>query len=71
MDADPEAALPWMATAYVHGDTLAQRVAEQGPLDWPRLKRLGGELAEALREILPHALRAREVPPPPRWCTAT
>lgn len=51
VDADPEAALPWMATAYVPGDTLAQRVAEQGPLDWPRLKRLGGELAEALREI--------------------
>ncbi|MGW7072652.1 protein kinase domain-containing protein [Streptomyces sp. NPDC054855] len=51
VDADPEAALPWMATAYVSGDTLAQRVADQGPLDWPQLKRLGGELAEALREI--------------------
>lgn len=51
VDADPEAALPWMATAYVSGDTLAQRVTDQGPLDWPRLKRLGGELAEALREI--------------------
>ncbi|GAA3108789.1 PQQ-binding-like beta-propeller repeat protein [Streptomyces rectiviolaceus] len=51
VDADPEAALPWMATAYVSGDTLAQRIADQGPLDWPRLKRLGGELAEALREI--------------------
>lgn len=51
VDADPEAALPWMATAYVPGDTLAQRVDDQGPLDWPRLKRLGGELAEALREI--------------------
>ncbi|MEV0524544.1 serine/threonine-protein kinase [Streptomyces sp. NPDC050439] len=51
VDADPEAALPWMATAYVSGDTLAQRVADHGPLDWPQLKRLGGELAEALREI--------------------
>ncbi|MGW6057578.1 serine/threonine-protein kinase [Streptomyces sp. NPDC055189] len=51
VDADPEAALPWMATAYVPGDTLAQRIADQGPLDWPQLKRLGGELAEALREI--------------------
>ncbi|MGW0907775.1 serine/threonine-protein kinase [Streptomyces sp. NPDC002853] len=51
VDADPEAALPWMATAYVSGDTLAQRVADQGPLEWPQLKRLGGELAEALREI--------------------
>ncbi|MEU6675308.1 serine/threonine-protein kinase [Streptomyces sp. NPDC046925] len=51
VDADPEAVLPWMATAYVPGDTLAQRIADQGPLDWPQLKRLGGELAEALREI--------------------
>ncbi|MEV0319486.1 PQQ-binding-like beta-propeller repeat protein [Streptomyces sp. NPDC050658] len=51
VDADPEAALPWMATAYVSGDTLAQRITERGPLDWPTLKRLGGELAEALREI--------------------
>ncbi|MZD03860.1 PQQ-binding-like beta-propeller repeat protein [Streptomyces sp. SID5785] len=51
VDADPEAELPWMATVYVAGDTLAQRVAEQGVLDRPQLRRLGVELAEALREI--------------------
>ncbi|MCQ4212285.1 protein kinase domain-containing protein [Streptomyces longispororuber] len=51
VDADPDAALPWMATVYVSGDTLAQRVAARGPLDWPQLRRLGVELAEALREI--------------------
>ncbi|MFF4029749.1 PQQ-binding-like beta-propeller repeat protein [Streptomyces sviceus] len=51
VDADPEAARPWMATAFVPGRTLAERVDESGPLDWPALRRLGTELAEALREI--------------------
>jgi len=51
VDADPEAERPWMATAFVPGRTLAQRVDESGPLEWPALRRLGTELAEALREI--------------------
>ncbi|MEV3907951.1 serine/threonine-protein kinase [Streptomyces canus] len=51
VDADPEAERPWMATAFVPGRTLADRVDESGPLDWPSLRRLGTELAEALREI--------------------
>lgn len=51
VDADPEAQRPWMATAFVPGRTLADRVDESGPLDWPALRRLGTELAEALREI--------------------
>ncbi|MEV0218278.1 PQQ-binding-like beta-propeller repeat protein [Streptomyces sp. NPDC050704] len=51
VDADPDAERPWMATTYVPGRTLAERVAESGPLDWPALRRLGTELAEALREI--------------------
>ncbi|MCX5059397.1 PQQ-binding-like beta-propeller repeat protein [Streptomyces sp. NBC_00201] len=51
VDADPDADRPWMATAYVPGHTLAERVAQTGALDWPALRRLGTELAEALREI--------------------
>ncbi|GLP64565.1 serine/threonine protein kinase [Streptomyces sp. TUS-ST3] len=51
VDADPEAARPWMATAFVPGRTLAELVDGAGPLDWPALRRLGTELAEALREI--------------------
>ncbi|MFC8431365.1 PQQ-binding-like beta-propeller repeat protein [Streptomyces sp. NPDC057253] len=51
VDADPEAARPWMATAFVPGRTLAERVDGTGPLDRPALLRLGTELAEALREI--------------------
>ncbi|MGI5460754.1 protein kinase domain-containing protein [Streptomyces sp. CA-249302] len=51
LDADPDAERPWMATAFVPGRTLADRVTDDGPLDWPSLRRLGTELAEALREI--------------------
>ncbi|MFJ4784023.1 PQQ-binding-like beta-propeller repeat protein [Streptomyces sp. NPDC088794] len=51
VDADPDAERPWMATAFVPGRTLSERVDESGPLDWPSLRRLGTELAEALREI--------------------
>ncbi|WP_053852447.1 serine/threonine-protein kinase [Streptomyces sp. NRRL B-24085] len=51
VDADPEAVRPWMATAFVPGRTLAELVDESGPLEWPALRRLGTELAEALREI--------------------
>ncbi|RRR82345.1 serine/threonine-protein kinase [Streptomyces sp. RP5T] len=51
VDADPDAARPWMATAFVPGRTLAELVDGSGPLDWPALRRLGTELAEALREI--------------------
>ncbi|MEU5098012.1 serine/threonine-protein kinase [Streptomyces sp. NPDC020996] len=51
VDADADAERPWMATAFVPGVTLADRVTGSGPLDWPSLRRLGTELAEALREI--------------------
>ncbi|MER6136188.1 PQQ-binding-like beta-propeller repeat protein [Streptomyces sp. NPDC001815] len=51
VDADPDAERPWMATTFVAGRTLAEQVAQSGPLDWPALRRLGTELAEALREI--------------------
>ncbi|QQM45394.1 protein kinase domain-containing protein [Streptomyces liliifuscus] len=51
VDADPDAERPWMATAFVPGRTLTERVAEAGPLDGRALRRLGTELAEALREI--------------------
>src|ERR1700689_5817583 len=31
-DADPDAPVPWLATAYVAGPSLAEAVAEHGPL---------------------------------------
>ncbi|QHC30689.1 serine/threonine-protein kinase [Streptomyces sp. HF10] len=51
VDADPEAARPWMATLYIPGPTLSEQVKEHGPLDAGQLRRLMAGLAEALRDI--------------------
>ncbi|MPY59393.1 protein kinase domain-containing protein, partial [Streptomyces spongiae] len=51
VDADPEAARPWMATQYVPGRSLAQQIREQGPLRGAELRRLALGLVEALRDI--------------------
>ncbi|MGW7094205.1 protein kinase domain-containing protein [Streptomyces sp. NPDC054874] len=51
VDAAPEAEQPWMATTYIEGPTLAQRIAAGGPLDGAELRRLAIGLAEALRDI--------------------
>ncbi|MFJ9583821.1 protein kinase domain-containing protein [Streptomyces acidicola] len=51
VDADPDAVRPWMATSYVPGPTLDQRVVGQGPLSGQELRHLAIGLAEALRDI--------------------
>ncbi|MEU5775317.1 protein kinase [Streptomyces venezuelae] len=51
IDADPEAEHPWMATTFIEGPTLAQRIAEQGPIGGAELRRLAIGLTEALRDI--------------------
>ncbi|MEU0280553.1 serine/threonine-protein kinase [Streptomyces sp. NPDC006195] len=51
VDAAPEAEQPWMATTYIEGHTLAQRIAANGPLNGPELRKLAIGLAEALRDI--------------------
>ncbi|MFG2130454.1 serine/threonine-protein kinase [Streptomyces sp. NPDC048751] len=51
VDADPEAVRPWMATQYVPGRSLAERLRDQGPLRGPELRRLALGLVEALRDI--------------------
>ncbi|WP_432013917.1 protein kinase domain-containing protein [Streptomyces cucumeris] len=51
VDADPDAPLPWMATSYVPGRTLAERVAADGPLRGAELRLLAIGLGEALRDI--------------------
>ncbi|MFH9823639.1 protein kinase domain-containing protein [Streptomyces bobili] len=51
VDADPEAARPWMATQYVPAPTLADRIRADGPLCDPDLRRLALGLVEALRDI--------------------
>jgi outer membrane protein assembly factor BamB len=51
VDADPEAARPWMATLYVPGPTLSDQVKRNGPMAPAELRRLTAGLAEALRDI--------------------
>ncbi|MGC0332472.1 outer membrane protein assembly factor BamB [Streptomyces sp. SAI-170] len=51
VDADPEAARPWMATQYVPGLSLATRIREQGPVKEAEVRRLALGLVEALRDI--------------------
>ncbi|GAA3488008.1 serine/threonine-protein kinase [Streptomyces cremeus] len=51
VDADADAARPWMATQYVPGPTLAQLLEEQGPLGDAELRLLALGLVEALRDI--------------------
>ncbi|MER7841457.1 serine/threonine-protein kinase [Streptomyces sp. NPDC096040] len=51
VDADPEAARPWMATLFIPGPTLAEQVKRNGPMSPAQLRRLMAGLAEALRDI--------------------
>ncbi|MYT05318.1 MULTISPECIES: serine/threonine-protein kinase [Streptomyces] len=51
VDADSEAVRPWMATQYVPGPSLADRIRERGALRDGELRRLALGLVEALRDI--------------------
>ncbi|AZK95749.1 protein kinase domain-containing protein [Streptomyces tsukubensis] len=51
VDADPEAGRPWMATLFIDGPTLSERVKRNGPMDPEEARRAGAGLAEALRDI--------------------
>ena len=51
VDADPDAARPWLATEYLPGPTLQQAVDGQGPLRPDGLRYVAAGLAEALVAI--------------------
>jgi serine/threonine protein kinase/outer membrane protein assembly factor BamB len=51
LDADPEAARPWMATQYVPGPSLARRIRDRGALPDAEVRGLALGLVEALRDI--------------------
>ncbi|MEU6251866.1 serine/threonine-protein kinase [Streptomyces sp. NPDC047043] len=51
VDADPEAVRPWMATQYVPGSSLAERIRDHGALKGTELRRLALGLVEALQDI--------------------
>ncbi|MFF0227085.1 bifunctional serine/threonine-protein kinase/ABC transporter substrate-binding protein [Streptomyces sp. NPDC004629] len=61
--ADPEAPAPWLATAFVPGPSLAEAVAECGPLPVPAVRVLGHVLARALEAVHGAGLVHRDVKP--------
>ncbi|WP_051300835.1 serine/threonine-protein kinase [Actinomadura rifamycini] len=50
-DADPHADRPWLAAEYVPGPSLAETVAERGPLPARTVRTLGAGLAEGLAAL--------------------
>ncbi|WP_330349179.1 bifunctional serine/threonine-protein kinase/ABC transporter substrate-binding protein [Streptomyces sp. NBC_00582] len=61
--ADPDAAAPWLATAFVPGPSLAEAVAECGPLPARSVRVLARMLAGALAEVHTAGLVHRDVKP--------
>ncbi|MFJ8016951.1 PQQ-binding-like beta-propeller repeat protein [Streptomyces sp. NPDC096339] len=51
VDADPDAEVPWMATAFVVGPSLHRAVVAHGPLPGAALRMLTAGLAEALVSV--------------------
>ncbi|GAA4619738.1 hypothetical protein GCM10023196_000940 [Actinoallomurus vinaceus] len=63
LDADPDAESPWLATAYIPGPSLADHVADGGPMGEEDLRRLATGLSYALSAIHAAGLVHRDLKP--------
>ncbi|MFI0143340.1 outer membrane protein assembly factor BamB family protein [Streptomyces globisporus] len=63
VDADPRAAVPWLATAYVPAPSLEEIVNECGPMPTQALRWLAAGIAEALQSIHGAGLVHRDMKP--------
>ncbi|MFJ3174639.1 protein kinase [Streptomyces roseus] len=63
LDADPEAAVPWVATGYVAGPSLGGALAAHGPLPEGSVRAVGEGLARALVAVHGLGLVHRDVKP--------
>ncbi|WP_344054775.1 serine/threonine-protein kinase, partial [Streptomyces thermoalcalitolerans] len=63
VDADPRAAVPWLATAYVPAPSLEEIVNECGPLPVQAVRWLAAGVAEALQSIHSAGLVHRDLKP--------
>ncbi|WP_201453748.1 outer membrane protein assembly factor BamB family protein [Streptomyces sp. NHF165] len=63
VDADPRAAIPWLATAYVPSPSLEEIVNECGPLPVQAVRWVAAGVAEALQSIHGAGLVHRDLKP--------
>jgi serine/threonine protein kinase len=63
IEADPDADLPWVATAYIPAPSLSTLVKKAGPLPVPAVRWLAAGCAEALASIHGAGLLHRDVKP--------